>query len=133
MNLDELIKAAQNPTSELMEEISESILNKLSEQCGEHDWDDGIEGGPIYRCKKCPAVINEHSSKAGDYTKLENFWPLLDEILLKHNGELHYTECENRYKLYFGAMFQEDKITHENPGLAVCLAYLKVKERENDA
>lgn len=128
MNLDELIKAAQNSTPEIIKEISKKVCETTG-NC----WH--VRNGRsvfnlnyhTYYCDDCKqyqtGIINL------DYTKPENFVPLVEETeridYITRNRDHWVVSIIPRH----GPILP---VAHKQLGIAVCLAYLKIKENELD-
>ncbi len=148
MTLDQLIEAAQNPTPELIEEVSKRVWEALG-NCvhvgikgevrvkGKH----GIVNIYPYHCRKCDKPLGYVGRgqweikpfQIPDITKPENFWPLVVEKRLIIIPESASNPEFPTYKAWHISIHEASwSITNKNPGLAVCLAYLKIKEQENE-
>jgi hypothetical protein len=155
MNLDKLIKAAQNSTPEIIEEINRRMYEILCpEECyhsyefiEDQEYGDGCWPGDrtyshtmaVHKCTRCGDKFDKlvHGSGGGhnkryielpDYTEPEKFWPLLWEIWPKCKVE--------RFWDFDGEAVDDLLIASRHfeiikpPGIAVCLAYLKIKGNE---
>lgn len=152
MTLDELIKQADNPTPEYIRELSRQV-HGAQKKCVKHEYLITKPEEPNkrkYKCSNCGdtwwlfAKEKETSLPPPyipDYTKPENFWPLMKEsnIMLFYdsgyavacNDVVRYFDVKGFYKdwhnerNYCAIRVDEGEHDLEIVGL---LAYLKVKE-----
>lgn len=142
MTLDQLIEAAQNPTPEIVEEVCKRV-HKTMGLCW-HKWiktgftEKGALLGLTHEDYECecsaetfwPQEETDPVPTGCDYTRPENFWPLVEE----YEMWISPIDCDEgcgKWSVLIPQQVPEAEINHDNPGLAVCLAYLKIKEQEN--
>ncbi len=179
ISLDELIEAAQNPTPEIVEEVSKRV-HKVKELCV-HNWKFKSRGSYDHwrctrrGCREYPTELEraqnqenyrrdylpdigewthykfEQTERYGkkpvsvpDYTKPENFWALLWEIISMPEMTVEISRfcfsCSRGTGIPgTGRGYQKDFVfsfpcpdKQDLTGLAVGLAYLKIKEQKNE-
>lgn len=141
MTLDQLIEAAQNPTPEIVGEVCKRV-HEIATLCGnDHKWYKAYvtPGMTHYNCLVCgshvavpigipPPTIEDVGIP--DYTKAENFWPLIEEY---ETGGVR--KVGKKYVAFLRRWIGENcyfsNCEAPGAGIAVCLAYLKIKEQEN--
>ncbi len=137
MTLDELIKQADNPTPEYIKELNKQVHEKFTICNNDHKWSElsTFAGWTCHKCLNCgikysapegdAPLLKEHI-QIPDYTKPENFWPLVEwmrnEVYVVEflpTDQVRVTRVDFNFLIY--------ALT----GTAVCLAYLKTKEQES--
>lgn len=128
MTLDELIKQAGSPTPEFLRELNKAVWEA---QKNHHH---GLRSGPsssTFYCVYCGV------NPIPDYAKPENFWPLFMELVGPiYRGIVVGTRDGERIQFTFPGFLKTGDLKGYDweilgyPGIAVCLAYLKVKESE---
>lgn len=140
MTLDELLKQADSPTPEYVQELNKYMHEQVT----------GVECAHIYEALSYEEQDNDYEVKCQycgdyhgcvgpyffsqfaipDYTKPENFWPLLWEIWDKCKVERYWDFNGNPIDKLLIASRHFEIIA--DPGIAGCLAYLKIKEEESE-
>jgi len=130
LTLDELIEAARELTPELDREVSMRVF-EAKWKCSYKSTSKGV----IDKCGLCGFKTGEYPSYPND-PRL--WWPLAERCNFSICPIIHYAEkiiirdgylicCENSEGIPIKTEFWK-----MGAGLAVCLAYLKIKERENE-
>lgn len=159
MTLEELETALREPTPELINELNKRVHIKATKCGNDHQWTYlGEKHYPfyhdVYSCMLCELQVSTYDKKGPppkesienpDYTRPENFWPLawkndITVIKVQQSGFVH-TFATNDVKAFFIRSDEKKQlypvmevwVVGDRPGIAVCLAFLKVMEDKDEA